>query len=1061
MSARRKITESYSVASEPVVDPAASRRFYSALGRAIRHIKKIAGADGTIRPDQALAWLAARQRDGWFKLSELHWSGLEDWLKLKTQSVPVADIVDFVRDNGVELHEVMKGDAKYNGTGYDDATQSYAYFDTNGVVAQSGFDTERQAAEAMRAAPQYTDPTKYGQYVLPGGENYRELLLILATQAAPAEPMGELAELPAGYELGMDLTQGEGKRYHVIPPGQTHARPYGGWRAGTPEEARAGALSILNSERDNDARDVFRKTQARTSYTSGHWDESNIIAHIRFNTRSDAAGARVLFIEELQSDWGQAGLKKGFGSHSLEQSGQWWNITNQNGDVIDQQDTKERAEQVAAQMRDTLAAPFVTDTKAWLSLAIKRIVLYAVEHGYDRVAFVNGEQSVARYDLSKQIESVEYRQRTEGPKAGTGLFMAYNHAGNQVIAKPDVRNADLAEIVGKDVAERLMMSEGPGYLDSTDRAYVLSGEDLKVGGAGMKTFYDKIVPQTVNEVLKKLGGGRGAEVTIPVGDPKHRVEETADGRYAAYGADRHYAGTFDTKTAAETFMGVAPAAQFGFALTPALRASVEEGLPLFSRRPRSAKSNALDHAPQAARLGWAQPVSEHALGQRVSPNVEKLLRGGLASGDEAANGLDLLRDALQEIVESCPPELRALAAQVRSLWPHQGHMRLTVDDTARFNLNGAVTLSPDVHMTLFTADGRTGLTYETILHESLHVIVAARYRTLVAEAARLGAGANHQHTAATHAIEQFDKVWVEFKLMSGRDDFSDPNLQLAVAEARRSPDEFFVRALTDPIFQKYLSTREYDGKTLWQRFADWIRTSLFGAESPNLAPSWLDAALTASHDLADAMQRDPADFSGVREYAESMLSLSRACEKGSALQLWFGASKVVDEHSRPLVVFHGARNNADIEQFSVERSEMDRDEKGIYFTSSTEHANQYATNWGSGDAGYGGAMYPVYLKLTNPAEVTAEQWIRGEGMTPREAREAGHDGFIIWGQEGGDTYVVFRSDQIKSASGNRGDFDPRDPSILASMRALAIRPAIDHAVDEDNLDAAVSSARPG
>ena len=39
------------------------------------------------------------------------------------------------------------------------------------------------------------------------------------------------------------------------------------------------------------------------AYKSSHWDQPNILAHIRFNERTDADGKRVLFLEEIQGDW--------------------------------------------------------------------------------------------------------------------------------------------------------------------------------------------------------------------------------------------------------------------------------------------------------------------------------------------------------------------------------------------------------------------------------------------------------------------------------------------------------------------------------------------------------------------------------------------------------------------------------------------------------------------------------------------------------------------------------------------------------------------------------------
>ena len=47
-------------------------------------------------------------------------------------------------------------------------------------------------------------------------------------------------------------------------------------------------------------------------FSSSHWDEPNILVHLRMNTRTDAEGNKVLFLEEVQSDWGQKGKKEGF-----------------------------------------------------------------------------------------------------------------------------------------------------------------------------------------------------------------------------------------------------------------------------------------------------------------------------------------------------------------------------------------------------------------------------------------------------------------------------------------------------------------------------------------------------------------------------------------------------------------------------------------------------------------------------------------------------------------------------------------------------------------------------
>jgi len=52
------------------------------------------------------------------------------------------------------------------------------------------------------------------------------------------------------------------------------------------------------------------KATTGEQYKGGHYAEPNVLAHIRFNERTDVDGKRVLFVEEIQSDFGAA-MRKG------------------------------------------------------------------------------------------------------------------------------------------------------------------------------------------------------------------------------------------------------------------------------------------------------------------------------------------------------------------------------------------------------------------------------------------------------------------------------------------------------------------------------------------------------------------------------------------------------------------------------------------------------------------------------------------------------------------------------------------------------------------------------
>jgi hypothetical protein len=99
-----------------------------------------------------------------------------------------------------------------------------------------------------------------------------------------------------------------------------------------------------------------------------------------------------------------------------------------------------------------------------------------------------------------------------------------------------------------------------------------------------------------------------------------------------------------------------------------------------------------------------------------------------------------------------------------------------------------------------------------------------------------------------------------------------------------------------------------------------------------------------------------------------------------------------------------------------------------------------AGRYGGEDGEMGRRVMPVYLSLQNPASDTEldefeERADRGEFTQDEISSElikAGFDGVI---SEYRNIYVAFHPNQIKSAIGNVGSFDPDNPDIMASRRA--------------------------
>ncbi len=189
-----------------------------------------------------------------------------------------------------------------------------------------------------------------------------------------------------------------------------------------------------------------------------------------------------------------------------------------------------------------------------------------------------------------------------------------------------------------------------------------------------------------------------------------------------------------------------------------------------------------------------------------------------------------------------------------------------------------------------------------------------------------------------------------------------------------------------------------------------------------------------------------------------------------AFRRWFGDSKVVDAQGNPLVVYHGTQRAAEgIDRFDAGATYWGAKaakESVHWFTSSAGLASNYA-NWISNPdpaiVNGNPTVYPVYVALKNPARL--EDLYAVTKKDPQEApydarviralKKKGFDG-IMWtaneytgGMVGQDnpgqladteindvTVIAFYPEQIKSAIGNSGAFDPSNPSILASRGPL-------------------------
>ncbi len=524
--------------------------FYSAVARTIESAKQAKAS-----PDQ---WLATIRNSPGIKPEELEWLGLEDWLKSQKGPVTKDQIAEYVRANQIEVREVTKGGddgmAEYQaaiGAMRPDLDEMLRRND------QLGFDTMGQARNAIASenpaqwdfetpadlalAQRYHDlaanrrntrsgRTKFETYVLPGGENYRELLLTLPPKGMEARGFGpeKRAELNRLNDIATLMR--------------------------TPEEkARFDELHAELATLRSQARDE--------QFSSTHFDEPNILAHIRFDDRT-IDGKKTLHIAEIQSDWHQKGRKYGYKDNEplttrkAEDSRFGENVheaVNSQGVVVGRGFSPEGALQAAKGMPSVPEAPFKT---TWPELSLKRIIRYAAEHGYEQISWDTGATQAARYDLSKQVKAINVTKESNG----TFTLDATDNTGRPVSLGEAVKPEAMADIVGKELAEKIAAQ--------TEDQKSYSGLDLKVGGEGMKGFYDEILPAAVNKLTKKFGTRVGKSEVIA---------DTREGMRGELNRMIEEAGGEPTEPKTE-----APVPVHTLPITDKLRdAAVEQGFPLF------------------------------------------------------------------------------------------------------------------------------------------------------------------------------------------------------------------------------------------------------------------------------------------------------------------------------------------------------------------------------------------------------------------------------------------------------------------------------------------------
>jgi hypothetical protein len=316
---------------------------------------------------------------------------------------------------------------------------------------------------------------------------------------------------------------------------------------------------------------------------------------------------KILHVEEIQSDWHQQGRDKGYqktpeemqAEKQLKQKAHDEYVKNESNSLNEEYKSikeklrgasysdvsnpeinqlQQREKNILRQLQilsesspsepENRGVPNAPFKKNWHELAMKRLLNYASENGYDGIAITPGVEQADRYNLANHIDSLNFSKNSNGTVDINGI-----KDRSTVVDKTMQTPEQIESLVGKEIARKIF--------DTTTSFGSLTGLDLKVGGEGMKGFYDKMIPDYLNTFGKKYNvqtemGGYKLQ-----GDPSLRGD--ASERLGLAG-QRFDEMTPEEIEAFNAKLDEANAKQLHyFKITPEMREEVKQGMPLYQQ----------------------------------------------------------------------------------------------------------------------------------------------------------------------------------------------------------------------------------------------------------------------------------------------------------------------------------------------------------------------------------------------------------------------------------------------------------------------------------------------
>lgn len=574
--------------------------FYSALARTVENAKDMPRkAD----PKAWKEWFDGAQRRGLFKKAERDWMGIDQFLgRAKAaddlfgskEAITRDEVQQFVRSHQVQLGETMLRAPSVSG---HDLTTAEADLEHARMYAEDENDVDfyREQLNDLerRSEAEAKTKTHYDEYTLPGGSDYRELLI----------------QIPSFDNPNIEGFQSS---HWKVPNIVAHVRMkqrYG----------QFGTKVLHLEELQSDWHQEGRKKGYR-----GSPDEQSRAEKELFSAQTKAASLAEQLTPLATSSTLSSTLSTWSGSRRLQYlmdmpRENYDSRFSNDADVLDKVHEAVKAYEMAGEHADVVSrgianAPF---KREWPMLAFKRALRYAAENNFDRISWTKGFQQAERYDLSRYVSGIDVfhypdeqrfrvrinRHDSDGDEDFINLFT--DESGKVTQASDHFPGRNLSDVVGEEVARKILSVRDSESID---------GGDLRLGGEGMAKFYDEMLPNEIGKYVKQWGG--------KVVDHQ-RV--TSVGEHNRPGRDEFER---DVPTPEE---GFGPYQAHSVDITPQMRESVLAGQPMF----RLKRAKADDDTEASMAKTMSKPLEDMTLGDRARAWLDDLKAGSMREGWES------------------------------------------------------------------------------------------------------------------------------------------------------------------------------------------------------------------------------------------------------------------------------------------------------------------------------------------------------------------------------------------------------------------------------------------